>query len=130
FGAALDDAQPGDAPQDRQGDVVADRAVQQQRLRLAFLGCEPDAGAQCVAGAAQPQRLAGDLDRARVDRYRADEGERQLGPARTDQSAEPDHFAGAYLDAHVAYVAGGHAAHREHHLTLFDFTALARVAGE
>ena len=46
-------------------------------------------------------RRAGDLDRAAVERVRAEDGLRGLGPAGAEQAGQPHDLAGAHVDRHV-----------------------------
>src|SRR5690606_26118855 len=44
FGGALDESGAGESGERREADVAVDRLVEQQPLRLAFLGSQPDTG--------------------------------------------------------------------------------------
>ncbi|APA97175.1 hypothetical protein NS506_03119 [Nocardia seriolae] len=92
-------------------DIVAHPAVQQQRLRLAFLGRVTHSGPDHVARLAQPHPLAVDPHLAGADRQVTRERAGQFGAARADQPGRRHHFTGAHLQAHIGHVVGGDVIH-------------------
>ena len=127
------DAEAREARQRRQRDIVADRRLQMQPLGLAVLGHERDAEPPRVPRRAHLDRHALDPDgTAAPSRAGAEQRLEDLRAARAQQAGDPQHLAGADLEADavehpVPAAADGHLqrepAHLEHRL------AAARSAG-
>ena len=100
--AAIDQEQAGDAVEDRQGDVLAQRLRPDQPLQPAILRHIGDAQAPRRRGAADRDRLALDQDLARCRRGDAEDGEGELGPARADQPGDAEDLAGAQGQIDIA----------------------------
>src|SRR5579875_811832 len=90
-----DDAQGGDAAEDRERQVVAHRHRQQQPLGLAVFGHKRDAeaGADGVARAADAPRLAMHADLPARSALGAEEGEEELAMAVPGEPADAENLA-------------------------------------
>ena len=129
LGAAADEPVAAHAAQAGQGDVLGDRAPEQQPVLLARLGDHRQARAQPRPRAARQLVAGSHLDRARGRALGAEDRARELGAPGADEPGEGHDLAGADGEAHALHARSVQVAHGEDRRRVRGRGALGREGG-